>query len=319
MAQADEVLRRLREDDEHLLGLADLVIDYALDRPLHALVNPDFAGRAICKGLESLAASEDLEGWLATRARRALEGSESFGGVVGEHVPVTALAPLQTMLEREVTPDPALVRALLDHASLRSLMRELLQANLLEFARRAKDVVASNTPKAASRGIGGMLGAVAKTAASVAGSAVEKQLEDKARSYVEDAIGVAVETTIDRFCSPDHAQEMATWRVDVLHAVLQQPVERLVAERDKYPPEAFAEDAAGLIKAVAGWSELPKKVDEALEFVLDTHGQQTAREWLEGSGLEDNLRDEVRTEMLRLGRAFIQEDAFEGWLSKLLA
>ena len=65
--------------------------------------------------------------------------------------------------------------------------------------------------------------------------------------------------------------------------------------------------------------ELRAKVDGALEFVLDTHGQQTAREWLEGSGLDEALRDEVRGEMLRLGKAFVAEDDFEGWLGKLLA
>jgi hypothetical protein len=318
MPQADEVLRRLREDDEQLVSFADLLIDHALDRPLRSSIDREFLAAAICKGLTTLAEEETLEAWLAQRATRSLEGSEKITGVIGDRIPVTALAPLQAFLSRELTPDPALVHALMDHPSLHQLMRELLQANVLEFARRAKDIVAGGTPKAA-RGIGGMLGAVAKNVASVASSAVEKQLEDRARLFVEDAIAKAVETTINRFCDPAHAEDMATWRVDVLHALLQQPIETLIAERHKYPPEAFAEDTAAMIKALASWSELRSRVDGGLEFFLDLHGDQTARDWLDGSGLESALRDEVRAELVRQGRTLVQTPAFEGWLSALMA
>lgn len=317
MTQADEVLRRLREDDEHLASLADLLIDHALDRPLRKVMQAEFLGAAICSAFGALAKEPELERWLAQRARASFEGSDELQGPLGERIPITALGPLQKILSRELTPDPVLVRALLDHPSLHELMRELLQANILEFARRAKDVVVGGTPKAA-RGIGGMLGAVAKNVASVASSAVEKQLEDRARAFVEDAIGVAVETTIKRFCDPEHAEEMATWRVDVLHAVLAQPLERLLAERHKYPPEAFAQDTAGLIGALASWSDLRKHVDGGLEFVLDVHGDQTAREWLDGSGLEAVLRTQVRGELVRQARELVEQEPFEAWLAQLL-
>ena len=74
-----------------------------------------------------------------------------------------------------------------------------------------------------------------------------------------------------------------------------------------------------LIKAVAGWSELETKVEGAIAFVIDEHGAQNAREWLAGSGLEAGLRDEVRSELVRLGRKVVDGDAFGPWLANLLA
>ena len=73
MAQADEVLRRLREDDEHLASLADLLIDEALARPLRELVNPEFLNAAICKALRTLAEQDELEAWLRDHDEAAVE------------------------------------------------------------------------------------------------------------------------------------------------------------------------------------------------------------------------------------------------------
>ena len=311
-----DALQRLREDPKQLESLADLLIDHALDRPLEALVDPAELAATVGDGLRAMAASEGLETWIEARARASTTGLEELRGPLGERIPITALAPMEKLLAREITPDPDLVRTLIDHPSLRELMREILTANLLGFARRISDMI----PGAgrSGKGVGGLLGAVAKNVANAAGGAFEKQIEERARSFAEDALGTAVDSTIERMCDPKQAGEMAAWRIDVFRALLAQPVEELLDQRHKYPPRALAQDLAPLIRAFAGWSQLDAQLEAGARRVLTHHGQQTARAWLEGSGLEAGLRDRVKAQLVREGQALVGGDAFAAWMGQLL-
>ena len=320
MTSSAEVLRRLREEPAHLEALCELAIEHALDRPLTAVLDPAALARVISSGLTAMAGSPELEGWLETRATRALDGVDELEGAVGEHMPATALGPIEAILRREVMPDPELVARLIDHPSLRVLMRDVMQRNLLDFARRLRDLFPGGASAAkAGRGLGGMLGAVAKNVATAAGSAVEKQLEERAKGFVDDALGVAIESTIQRFSDPDHAKELASFRIDVFHALLQEPVERLLAERHKYPPADFAKDAASLIRTFASWNELGPTIESGAQRILAAHGDETARAWLEGSGLGDGVRDELRAFLVAEARSIVSSGDFGEWLDGLLA
>ena len=169
-------------------------------------------------------------------------------------------------------------------------MRDILSANLTEFAKRLRESMPVGG-RAASKGLGRALAGVAKGVASAAGAAVEKQMEERVRSFVDDAIGVALDTTIDRFCGPAHQADMAQWRVDVLHALLQQPVERIVAERHKVPSELVAAHFVATMRTFAEWKQLPEAIEEAIEGLLPRDGDpETTRLWLAGSGLETEGR-----------------------------
>lgn len=316
MAELADVLARLRDDPAHLESLADRLIDHALDRPLAEVLDPADLAKTVGDGLRAMAESDSLETWLRERAEASMAGIDELEGPIGERIPITALAPMEQILAREIVPDPDLVRALMDHPSLRELMREVLTANLLEFAKRITDLLPGGGGRG-GRGMG-LLGAVAKNVASGVSGAFEKQIEERARGFVEDALGIAVDSTIERFCDPKQAKEMANWRIDVFRALLTQPVERLLDERKKYSPRAFAADIAPLIKAFAGWNQLDAHLESGAQRVLAHHGSKTARAWLEGSGLEQGVRDQVKAQLVREGQAFVEGDAFGEWLGELM-
>lgn len=317
MATHQEVLGRLRNEPAHLQALVDLAIDHALDRPLKTALDPAALASTVGAGLRAMAEAPGLHDWLVARAQASLKGLDELEGPLGERIPITALAPMEKILAREIVPDPDLVRALMDHPSLRELMREVLTANLLEFGRRIGDLLPGGGGKG-GRGMG-LLGAVAKNMASGVSGAIEKQIEERARGFVEDALGIAVDSTIERFCDPKQAGEMARWRVDVFRALLTQPVEHLLDERRKYPPKAFATDAEALIKAFAGWSQLDEHLEAAAHKLLAHHGDQTARGWLEGSGLEAGVREQVREQLVREAQALVGDEMFGDWLAELMA
>ncbi len=318
MSTSERALERLRQQPEHLRELVRLVVDELLQRPVAELAEPAWLAGALADGIRQAAESDDLEDWVRGRLEEALTRADRLDGSLGDHVPVTLLGPLETALGRDFTPDPQLVRALLDHPSLRDLIAAVLHANMLEFGKRLRTFVpdGGNLPGAKLRS---RLAGVAKGVVSAVGTEVERQLEDRVRAFVDDALGRAVDMAIERFSAPEFAKEMATWRVDVLHALMQHPLERLVAERHKYPAALFAADLTALLRALAGWKRLTEVLESGLERAFEEFGDQTAGEWLEGSGLEQAWRPHLEDLLTTRLRAIVETETFAQWLGTVTA
>jgi hypothetical protein len=315
----NRMLARLRGEPARVEALVELALDHLLARPMAELVDPLWLAKAISDGVRASARSPEFERWVATRVEQALGRVDGLAGTLGDKLPVTLLGPLEQTLGRPYQPDRELVRALLDHPSTRAILAEILQANVLEFGKRMRAMMTDATGSAgrASGGLASRLAGVAKGVASAVGGELERQLEPKVKSFVDDILGVAVEMLVDRVSSEEFAPEFASWRVDVLHAFMNQPVDRLVAERHKYPPEDFAADAAAILRALAAWRSLADQLEAALDELLREHGQVSAREFLDGSGLEDAWRPQLHQAMCEMAREVIETDAFAAWLEQL--
>lgn len=312
----DAILSRLRSEPEHLERLVEFGLEHVLDRPLGEVLDPAWLAKAITDGVRASAQSAQFEQWVADRVERALGRADGLEGPLGERVPVTLLGPLQTALGRPYQPDRELVRALLDHASTRAILREILQANILEFGKRMRSMV-PDTGKVTGSGFASRLAGVAKGVASAVGSELEKQLEPRVSSFVDDILGRAVDMLVTRVSSESFAPEFASWRVDVLHALLEQPVDRLIAERHKYPAEDFAADVAAILRALAAWRGLGEQVEATLAALLTDEGETTARAFLDGSGLEAAWRPQLQAALVEQARGIIDTDAFAEWLHGL--
>lgn len=316
---ADRMLARLRGEPDQVEALVELALDHLLARPMAELVDPRWLAKAVSDGVRASARSPEFERWVATRVEQALGRVDGLSGTLGDKLPVTLLGPLEQALGRHYQPDHELVRALLDHPSTRAILGEILQANVLEFGKRMRTMMADATSMS-GRGGGGLasrLAGVAKGVASAVGSELERQLEPKVKSFVDDILGVAVEMLVDRVSSEAFAPDFASWRIDVLHAFMNQPVDRLVAERHKYPPEDFAADAAAILRALAAWRSLADQLEAALDELLREHGQVSAREFLDGSGLEDAWRPQLHQAMCEMAREVVETEAFATWLERL--
>lgn len=318
MSDAQRMLARLRGEPEHLDALVELGLDHLLARPMAELIDPHWLAKAIGDGIRASARSPQFESWVATRVEQALGRADALTGTLGDKLPVTLLGPLEHALGRPYQPDRELVRGLLDHPSTREILREILQANVLEFGKRMRAVMTDATSLPLGGGLASRIAGVAKGMASAVGGELERQLEPKVRSYVDDALGVAVEMLVDRVSSEEFAPEFASWRVDVLHAFMTQPVNRLVAERHKYPPQDFAADAAAILRALAAWRGLTDQLETALDDLLRQQGDVSAREFLDGSGLEAAWRPQLQQALGDMAREVVQTDAFAAWLEKLL-
>lgn len=317
MSTRDAILNRLREEPAHVEKLVGLLMEELLERPVREILEPTWLAHAVAEGLHEAARSDELERWVETRVEEALSRTDRLEGPVGEYVPVTLLAPLEEAIGREITPDPELIRVLVDHPSLHDLIGAVMQAELIAFGTKLRDV-AGDAGKIAGSVFSGRLGSMAKGVASAVGNAAQKGLEEQVKTFVKNGMGRIIDTSIARLCDPEHAADMAQWRIDVTRSVMEQPLERIIAERHKYPPELFARDLTAMLRALAGWRQLTDRLEELLAQAFEEFGDRTARTWLEGSGLEPIIRPHVETLLKTQLQAFVESDAFAGWLGDLV-
>jgi hypothetical protein len=318
MSNADRMLARLRGEPAQVEALVELALDHLLARPMAELVDPRWLAKAVSDGVRASARSPEFERWVAARVGQALGRVDGLAGTLGDKLPVTLLGPLEQTLGRPYQPDRELVRALLDHPSTRAILREILQANVLEFGKRMRAMMSDLSGRGGGGGgIASRLADVAKGVASAVGGELERQLEPKVKSFVDDILGVAVEMLVNRVSSEEFAPDFARWRIDVLHAFMNQPIDRLVAERHKYPPEDFAADAAAILRALAAWRSLADQLEAALDELLREHGQVSAREFLDGSGLEQAWRPQLNQALCEMAREVVETEAFADWLAQL--
>ena len=317
MTASARILARLRDEPAHLDSLVTLGLDHVLDRPLGELVDAAWLAKAVTDGVRSSARSPEFEGWIAERVEQGLARIDRLDGALGDKIPMTLLGPLEQALGRPYQPDRELVRALLDHPSTRSILREILQANILEFGKRMRAMV-PDAGKLPGGGLVSKFAGVAKGVASAVGGELERQLEPKVKSFVDDILGVAVDMMIDRVSSEEFAPDFSKWRIDVLHALLAQPVDRLVAERHKYPPKDFAADVAAILKALAAWRGLAEEIEAIVAELIGEHGHESARQFLDGSGLEQAWRPQLQQGLVDQARELVATPGFEGWLAALV-
>ncbi len=310
------LLSRLHERPEHTVALAALLVDDIFTRPMSEILEPERAASSVVAALVALSESPDLEGWLVKQERTARARLEARSGCAADILPATALAPLQSIASRPFTPDREIVAALLDHDALRNMVRAVLTSTLTDFAAklRASMPGGDGPPRFGGGGLGALAGLAKGVAGAVAG-AVEKTFEERARSYVEGAIGTAIEMSLDRISDPAHAAEMAQWRVEVLNAALTLPFAKLATQREQLDPEVYAQDTVELIKALASDHGLATLLERELRIVLDVAHDSSLDSFLAGTGAGSALRSAVQAWLADRLTEFFHTPGFAAWLS----
>lgn len=314
MPDLDTILTRLRDPEGPLKDLVTLAVDRGLERPLAEVLPPAETAARLAEALKAIAADDALEQHLGERIRATL-GKDPPEGRLRDQLPKDAVAPLRRLASRPYTPDPELVRAVIDHPAMRKVMREVLQDTLLQFAKKLS-AVSKGLP--GGKRLSGLMD-VAKGVASVVGGEVERQLEGKVSGFLEEGIGRVVELSVRQLTAEDRAREMAKWRADLVDVALDQPMRRYHAELKKSDPAGAMEDARALVTAWAEWDALEARATDALKAVLARAGGESLGEALGGTGVVDGLRPGIEAGLLDWALDVVGTEAFEAWFGALLA
>lgn len=316
-AQVTEILARLQGEPERAATLARVVVDAILATPLRELLDPARIAPAfvagVRAGVDAAGAADRLHDLLVAGQRRAVARSSPLA----ERLPPELRTVLRRVLRRPHTPSRELVRAAVDHAGMRNLLRTILQATLLDFATKVWSVV-PDTSWVPGAGLRKKMLGMAKGVASAVGAEVENRLEDKIKTFVDGFLGRAIELIVERATDPRFATDQAAWRSDAVLAILDLPEPVLLAESRKFDPRIVAGDLLDAARAVAHWDRLPAEVTAALQSLITEMGERTVGDLIDADHTAHAWRPLLTAELTHHLARLFAADGFVAWLTDLV-
>jgi hypothetical protein len=312
----NEILRRLREEPNRVGQFVNLLVEDLLSRPVRQIVDPAWLAPRFVEGFRATVKESRTEQWVQAQVATALSRAQKEAGTLRERVPVELIVPAKQLASRAYQPDRILVRAILDHKAMHKLLREVLLQTLTEFGRSLKPASGAGRPPKKRGAFGQLLGA-ATDVASVVGGAMEKQVEGKVREFVDGAIHRSLDLTVNAVCAEDFVPDFAEWRAGILDSLLDVDFEKYLDEIEKLDPDGLVNEISALLRGLAAWEGLGDQVESLLVAVVEEAGDARLRDFLAGSGLEEEWRPQVEEFLVDRARDFVSTDAFGDWLEEL--
>ena len=309
-----DTLARLRDGGAD--RLADLLLDDVLSRPPGDLFDPAWAARQLAAAARTAAHDRKLEDMLRARIKELRQK------VPPGHPPLpdAVRPPIEQLLRRPYLPDRLLVGRLLDHETAQLLLKATFQDMLISFARRLKPAIPGKPPGLPS--LSGSLGRLSRLGEGVIGAVgqeVERQVEEKAREFMEAGVHRLVMTMADHLCDPRYVREYAAWRLHALDVLLSTDMQIYAKEVEKLDPDALVQTGAAIARAVVDRPTLADDLRTIIDAALEQAQGRTIRDLLAEAGAELSdqgilaMRDLLRARM----RAVIETPAFALWFTEM--
>jgi hypothetical protein len=288
--------------------LVDLLLDDLLDRPVTELVDADRLGAQLAAAFRASARDYRLESMLRDRVRRL---SPPAGKPA---VPAAVTGPLREVLRRPYTPDRQLAGRLLDHETVRLLLKNLFHDGLVSFAKRLRPPVP--LPMASGRLPFGGLGKLGGGVLGAVGEEVERQVEQKAREFMDHAVHRLVEKMADHLCDPMLTRDYGAFRAHLLDTILDTPSHVLVAEVNKVDPDTLVATGAAVLRGLADSPGLDGQLSRIVAAAVEQAEGRSLRGIL--GGTEDPGLDLVRSLLKERAAAVIETPAFAAWWDEVV-
>ena len=315
MTDSQTFLAQVQNSDALRGELAKLLVDQELSQPLAARIDVVHLASILTSAFRDLVESPIIEREL-TKGWERLESIAATAdeSALGEHVPMTIVHPLQRLLDQPTAPSRDVVAAVLDHEALHQLIREMLTHELSAFGSRVRSVISEQGQRVPGGKLATRLVGMAKGVASVVGSELERQIDDRVQDFVLEAIRGAMDRLMTRISGKSFSPQLAKWRIDVLHALLQLPVHQFVDEILKYGREEFVQRTLELLEAVAQWEGLESTLSELIHPVMESYGDKSAANIFAEMHILDRIRPELLSQSEAAIDRLVENPEFARWL-----
>jgi hypothetical protein len=311
-------------DDAKLAALIDVAFEYVCAQPFESVIDP----AKVLPVLDDALAAErtaDFHGWIGVPLReRLIERAKKSAGKLAAWLPADVSAALDEQLARPVK----LPRKAIDDAvaseQVREGVRQLVTETLDGFVNKA---LAGGEAQGGSSGGGGLRGVLsfgARAAAGVGkgllggiGEELQKQLQEKAKGFVDSSMAAAQKRLADRIASEETAKTLGKRRQKFFQKLL---------ERSESEAGAWVEKSvrwkdldASLPKIVAhnlARQELREAIEGEVRAVFDQLAKESIGSLLDRAGVKQHARDWARTRGLAMAKGLVETEAFKGWLAQ---
>lgn len=291
--------------------LIDLYINFLLNQPLHSIINSTDLTKSIVAGMKSMAGDPKNEAWLIELIASGLKQvkKQKKKGAVKDLFPPKAIEACQQLAQCPVSLSKSTATALVDHAVVKTFLRYILTNSILEFSQQ----FAAHLP--GGKVVSGLMGMARDIASSRLGG-VGINIEQKAKSFVEEALSPSLKVVADLLADDGHAAGLADWRRHILGVVVNLSFQEFVAMFAKVDEEKLASQIAVLCRSVALWDKLSPTIQTFLDEAIKQVGDRSIRSTIAGTSLEKEWRSLIARQFSSIVGTFFADAQFAGWLEK---
>lgn len=291
----------------------DLLLNDVLDRPVSEVVDPAWFSRQLVAAGRSAAADPRTERALRERLADVRKRVPS-GPIV---LPAEVRDPLRRVLTKPYVPNRELLGKLLDHVAVRELLRHLFQDLLVAFAKKLRPPIPPTGLSGAFAGKSpfGALGKLGGGVLGAMGEEFERQVEQKAREFMDHAVHRLVEKMADQLANPERGAEYGAFRTHVVDVLGATDAKVLAGELEKLDPDSLVSTAVAVARSYLERDETEGEVEKLVRAAVDEAGSRTARELLGGS--EEHALGFLRELLKQRARAVVATPAFAEWWGEM--
>ena len=327
--RSDVALERLRgEASPHREGLAALLVDGLLARPVRALVDAEALALLLADALTEAQAKrvalEHIHPAIERHHARATEAGETLGDLL----PPGAAGRIETLLESARLIDLPFARDLIDKDRVRELVAPVLQETLIRFAKKLPlpgaggEEGGKGLADKVRRGLGESASRIADVGRSVGKSVIggfDRKLQSVAKDFSQSAVREMREAMKARLESEEGRALTRAIRDHAAARLAATPTNELVALVGALPRGDVEDLVIDVARHTRRRDLFRRALHEEIAAIIAVEGDKPVSALLEESGALEAVRSFLLERASHLIEAVAAEDAFGAWLDRLLA
>lgn len=248
---------------------------------------------------------------IAEGINASLNSAETLEGSLRDVLPDEITDHLKQLVGREYRANRDLIQNFVEHPTMRTVIRNVLQETLREFVERTSDWIEE------SGSLPGMKGArnlflnafgMARSFTKRFSEAYEQRIEERIGSFVDEMIDEAIDNIVLQLTSEEMVPKLSDWRRDLVDVLLDQPIRRYLEELRKFDPDESLDDLGEIFLVIGEWDQSPDLVEALLTSALQQLEDQTIGEVLEIVGMRKTVESKA-SQILSEGIASFSESS----------
>lgn len=294
-------------DDDAIVRLIDGAFAFACERRLDEFVDVERLLAAVDAAAASPGAARLIDRLLAPARARAVERAHKSATPLGAWLPDPVRDALAALLGQPAPIPRALVDKVVADEHVRESARAMLQEALSGFIHKAF----AATP--GGRGLRGMIGLGARAAGGLLGGLgdeIQRQLEERARDFVDGRVTLLQQRVAQRLASDETAQLLGKRRRRIFLDLLKLPESRAARLAERVPWAAIDAMVPAIVRHNLQRDEVRAVVRDELRAAVAELSTQPLGALLDELGMRQIVAAEVRARGLPLVRSWLASPHF---------
>lgn len=306
-------------DDDALTELLDLGFAFLCTRQVGELVDVDRLFAAVDETVTESRVSRFHERFVAPARERLLSRAHASEIVLGAWLPDHARTKIADLLGAPMPIPKQLIDEAVTNEKVRDQIRDMLRDTLMNFVSKVTGGAQGGGGGSGLMGAIGFgaraFGAAGKSLLGGLGEELQKQMQERAREFVDGAVAGVQDRIARRLADPKTAEDLGKRRKKGFLQLLEKTEAEAARVIDRAPHAEIDALVASIVVHNVKRKELRDAVKAELEVVLAELQKETIGGLLDEAGAREIARLALHRHGLPLLRDMCKTPAFEAWWS----